>query len=311
MLTIYRSDDPGAPVLNGFPGTLITVLDACLVNGYGDKPAVGWAKVFSDVNKAVYRPPAGNRFYLRVDDSAYFNAQVVGYRELTDLNTGVGPFPTAAQFATGLHLYRSNSSSSDRRAWVLLATDRALLFWVGYSYMDHSGIGTSCDTFFFGDGPSYLPNDAMLTLIVGRNANSSSTSYCNFANRMGTSYSSVGHYLASDFTQLGNAVQCGILRGNPWGSATSGSIGPPFPDPITGGLLLDRMRILEASGSTTLLRGVMPGVFNVLHPYPGSHLDRFQGRGLLQDREFLLLQTGGTNGRYAVSRHEDDWRLVV
>lgn len=58
---------------------------------------------------------------------------------------------------------------------------------------------------------------------------------------------------------------------------------PPFLDPITGGLLLDRIRILEASGSTSLLRGVMPGVFNVLHLNPGTHLDRFQGRGWLQD----------------------------
>ncbi len=50
---------------------------------------------------------------------------------------------------------------------------------------------------------------------------------------------------------------------------------------------------------------------NILHPYPCAHLDCLQGRVLLQDREFLLLQTGGANGRYAVSLHEDDWRLVV
>ena len=311
MLSVYRSDDVGAPVLNGFPGTLITVLDACLVNGYGDKPAVGWAKVFSDVNKAVYRPPAGNRFYLRVDDTAYYNATLVGYRQMTDLNTGVGPFPTVAQFLNGLNLYRSNSSSSDRRAWLLLATDRVLLFWYGFAYLDHVGVSTSCDTFFFGDCPSYLANDGMLTLIVGRTAGSSSTSYTHFANRMGVSSASTGHYLASDFTQLGSAVQCGILQGRPWSSTTSGTIGPPFPDPITGGMLLDRMRILETGGNSSLMRGLIPGVFNILHPYPCAHLDRLQGRGLLQDREFLLLQTGGANGRYAVSLHEDDWRLVV
>lgn len=33
-LTIYRSDDAGAPVLSGQVGTLVSLLDACLVNGY-------------------------------------------------------------------------------------------------------------------------------------------------------------------------------------------------------------------------------------------------------------------------------------
>ena len=33
----YHSDMPGAPVLNGTPGSLIGVLDACLINGFGLK----------------------------------------------------------------------------------------------------------------------------------------------------------------------------------------------------------------------------------------------------------------------------------
>lgn len=32
---VYRSTDPGAPSLNGLVGSLINVLDACLVNGFG------------------------------------------------------------------------------------------------------------------------------------------------------------------------------------------------------------------------------------------------------------------------------------
>lgn len=33
-LTIYRSDDSGAPTVNGTVGSLLTLLDACLLNGY-------------------------------------------------------------------------------------------------------------------------------------------------------------------------------------------------------------------------------------------------------------------------------------
>ena len=311
MLTVYRSDDVGAPVLNGYAGSLINVLDACLVNGYGDKPPVGWAKPFSDVNKAVYRPPAGNRFYLRVVDTANYAAQVLGYREMTSVDLGVEPFPAAAQLANGLYLYRSNAYSLDARAWLLLATDRVLLLWYGFAYPTHGGVGTSCDSFFFGDCPSFMPNDPSLTLIVGRHASSSSASYTNFANRMTAGGTSTGHYLANGFAQLGSAVPCGVLPCSPWNTSTSGSNGPPFPDPITGGLLLDRMRIIEVSGYTNLIRGVIPGIFNVVHQYPGTHLTRFQGRGLYQGREFLMLQTGGADGRYAVSLHEDDWLLMV
>ena len=39
-VTIYTSDDAGAPVLDGTNGSLINLLDKCLVTGYGSKAAV-------------------------------------------------------------------------------------------------------------------------------------------------------------------------------------------------------------------------------------------------------------------------------
>ena len=38
-VTVYRSTDTGAPALyTDSAGSLITILDACLVNGYGSQP---------------------------------------------------------------------------------------------------------------------------------------------------------------------------------------------------------------------------------------------------------------------------------
>ena len=54
-VTVYRFDDAGAPTLSAAAGALISVLDACLVNGYGAKPAAGWTKAFSGTNQAAYR----------------------------------------------------------------------------------------------------------------------------------------------------------------------------------------------------------------------------------------------------------------
>ena len=66
---VYRWDDPSAPVLSSpSAGSLIGVLDACLVNGYGSKAAAGWTKAFSGTKLAAYRQGGGSMCYLRIDD---------------------------------------------------------------------------------------------------------------------------------------------------------------------------------------------------------------------------------------------------
>lgn len=44
-IKVYRSDDASAPVLTGMAGTLINVLDACLVNGYGTRTVTSMTRV--------------------------------------------------------------------------------------------------------------------------------------------------------------------------------------------------------------------------------------------------------------------------
>ena len=66
---VYSSTDASAPVLTGQVGSLIAVLDACLVNGYGTKTAAGWTKPFADAsNTAVYRSGSGSRAFFRFFD---------------------------------------------------------------------------------------------------------------------------------------------------------------------------------------------------------------------------------------------------
>ena len=45
--TVYRSDDPGAPVWNNQNG-FVDVLKACLVNGYPGRAAAGWSVLYDD-----------------------------------------------------------------------------------------------------------------------------------------------------------------------------------------------------------------------------------------------------------------------
>ena len=69
-VTVYLSTDASAPTLDGNVGSLITVLDAVLVNGYGAKAAAGWTKAFSGTNKAAYRnsPSTGTGLFWRIQD---------------------------------------------------------------------------------------------------------------------------------------------------------------------------------------------------------------------------------------------------
>ena len=47
-VTVYRSTDEGAPQLSDAPGSLKTVLKACLTNGYGTKQPLGWEMQYED-----------------------------------------------------------------------------------------------------------------------------------------------------------------------------------------------------------------------------------------------------------------------
>jgi hypothetical protein len=107
---VYYSTDASAPILSGTPGSMITLLDACLVNGYGSKVGSGWSKMFSSGSiKAAYKQGIGsNSMYLRVDDTGSGvgfgpygprHTRVAGYTAMTDIDNGANQFPNERQNA--------------------------------------------------------------------------------------------------------------------------------------------------------------------------------------------------------------------
>ena len=135
MPTVYRSTDTDAPVLTGLVGSLIAVLDACLVNGYGDKAAAGWTKAFSGTNKAAYKnsfADGGSECLIRVDDAspndggngdgsrgAYFT----GYSSMSGIDDGSNP-------TSGVYLRKSGTENSTARPWIMFADGRTFHFYV-------------------------------------------------------------------------------------------------------------------------------------------------------------------------------------
>src|SRR5262245_30017438 len=126
---VYRSTDSSAPTLSNNNGSFVTLLDKCLVSGYGSNAAAGWAIEFTGTNKRVYRAPSGSRMRLRVSDTgsgteATGYARVRGFESMSDVDTGTGPFPTDAQVSGGLYCAYASGAS---RPWILVADEKR--FW--------------------------------------------------------------------------------------------------------------------------------------------------------------------------------------
>ena len=307
MITVYRSDDAGAPTLSGTAGHLINVLNGCLVTGYGTQPAAGWTKPYTGTNLAVYRPPSGNQFYLRVDDTNVTNPVFRGYRTMTGVSAGAGLFPTAVQLSGGIRGVKAPASSSTVRPWIVVASPKAFYLWISWNATDMGVLSTSVDMFFFGDIVSYLPGDAHGAAIIGKIVADVVAGSSLFGNNLTTGAQASGHYLAGDFAQSGNAAQCALLQSVIAASAVCGAAGSFYPDPITGGMLLERLRIVEGGTAQKLVRGHLPGCYNPIHTLPANHLDVLQGRGAMLGTDMLVLYKGGVDGRVVLSLNEADW----
>ena len=187
-VTIYRSTDRSAPTLEGVNGSLVALLDACLVNGYGSQSAAGWTIAYTTTNKRVYRNSTtdGTGFYLSVDDSGpggggAREARMTGFQAATGIGAGTGQFPTSGQLGIGIGAVvcrKSTSADSTVRAWTLIADDT-----VFYLFTETGDLTSPVlpSLFMFGDFFSYGSSDAYRCLIVGRNQENVNNSQAEWA----------------------------------------------------------------------------------------------------------------------------------
>lgn len=105
----------------------------------------GWSKPFSNSTVAVFRPPAGSRNFIKINNSFNSACTARGYEDMTDLNTGTQETPTVSQSGS-FQLFGLNGNAG--APWFLLATDK----WFMFSMGDNSGsLIYSTGFVFFGD----------------------------------------------------------------------------------------------------------------------------------------------------------------
>ena len=158
QFTIYTSADTGGPgLINGITGSLLSVLDACLVNGYTGHPAAGWTKPFANFSGALgcYKQPTGSMLTLFVNDGGGNltakgeEAWACGYESLTYLTgsgtgsgviftgsygngQGYGQFPLPAQLLSTGHVVWRKSVTADTtgRTWMVAADSSSMYLWI-------------------------------------------------------------------------------------------------------------------------------------------------------------------------------------
>lgn len=315
----FDSTMSGAPTLSGSAGTLIGVLDACLVNGFGSvtvdtltvsadvatatinaghqltmtgntgpvvrisgatpaslnadwrvtitssttftfatigiddatatgtisakRAPAGFAKVFSDTNKAVYRADnvQSTRMYLRVDDNSTTTPIVNMYETMSDVATGTGA-------TANLNWVKSSTASTATRAWVLISDGHCFYFMHGYSLTTGLYLGR-----FFGDIIPFNSSDAYRAMIIGGTEN---PSYGLAA------LNSVLHaYLARSYIQTMSAVTVS-RRSHAASPNYIGNAGVVYPNPADNSFHAWPIDVWEKN---TIIRGRMPGLWNPLH----------------------------------------------
>lgn len=170
QFTIYSSSDPFGPgPLTGTTGSLIPVLDACLVNGYGTgqyaKPAAGWRKPLGNVSAScvsAYQQISGSGMTLFINDNAVTGlgarvAMATGWVSASALvgnatnanNVGAGwgqfPLPWQALTTGCISWFKSATNDTTQRSWIIAADAYTMYIWFadgqssGFYY--HGGFG--------------------------------------------------------------------------------------------------------------------------------------------------------------------------
>jgi len=321
--TIFRSSDASAPALNGNAGSLVNVLDGCLVSGYGSLTALGWAKSFSATNKAVYRAPAGVRHYLDVDDSGPDatalgrNARCRGYETMSAVATGTGPFPTTAQVTTCVGVVKSTTADATSRPWILIGDDRTFYFFCTVAGTTPPNLATNVwnSGFHFGEIYSFLAGDLYRTMLGFASITSTQAASTGIAGLLGPQFMStttaVNANMPRSYTGTGGSVWVASVYNffmtNAAGT-TEGSKGVmAYPNPVDSGLYANAINVAErgngaSAAASTNFRGRLRGIYQQAHLTSAfADQDTFTGTGDFAGKTFILINhVATTNSTLAI-----------
>lgn len=276
---------------------------------------LGWAKPFSGTNLAAYTSTDAGSYgmLLRVDDTGTTDARVVGYESMTDINTGSGAFPTAAQLSGGQYAGKSFQTTSTARNWILVGDERLFYLWV------ETDITFAGLMWAFGDMLSYNSADLWCATLSAQN--SSQVAYGGASSDQCLSYSSVTAqpYMPRPSYGQPGAIKTQRVGGMVWvvgsgaasGTASYSSSMLKFPNSADNALLLTHAHMVVSGQG---LRGRYPGYYHCPQDLTLSginHRDRYASMPDVPGRTGMVLRHGGPGfspSGYSVLDITGPWR---
>ncbi|RRH80119.1 hypothetical protein EH244_31065 [Variovorax beijingensis] len=258
---------------------------------------LGFAKPFAAANVGAYKSTdiAASGFVLRVDDTTTTSARVVGYESMSDINTGVGAFPTAAQMPGGGYWAKSLSANMAAVAWAIQGDSR--LFYITIQAGSSSGpVYQAAPTRCFGDPIAFKPGGDPYACLL--NFSNTSTVNSMTLGSVASGADAVVSACPRDYTGLGSGTLAAIYAFCGAGvSAVSGqtNLKGAFPSAVDGGLWLSE-KYLALAGSPTP-RARMPGFYHCPQTGVWSTFkmnDRTPGSSLVAGRNLMAVTTTGT-----------------
>lgn len=335
QFTIYSSVDPSGPgPLTGTTGSLINVLDACLVNGYSGKPAAGWTKPLGNVSAScvsAYKQPSGSQFTLFVNDNAPNAARIaevtgwvsastlVSASNANNVGAGWGQFPLPSQALTvgRVGWFKSATSDTAQRNWIIAADAYTMYIWfadgqsTGFYY--HGGFGD-----FYSQ---YGTSDAGRCLLYGKYSDTvntigglelTDTISSGWAQAGANSLASYlpGHYIARSPFGSGPSIRY-TKKGEGSCSATyvaatgeapvTATMTGIFPAPNPTDLSFYFSPIWIVDPSSTAFRGRYRGIYQVCHQLSNfTNGQIIQGTGKFAGKSFMIILEGYNGGMWAL-----------
>lgn len=255
-----------------------------------------WERVFSDAGKAVFRSkvegPGSTRFYYRVADTVSGGnpSMLRGFESMTDVDTGVGAFPTTSQAAgNGVAVRRADSGVLP---WAAVADGRTLYLSVGNAV---GGSGMYAYTQHMGDATAFSSSD-MFCAYVGNGDNQCDLSGLFFSPRPASGAGSA----------VSAANYCLFASGSGLPAAFGGR---SYPSIIDGGMLFLRGVPINNSGSQSssdVLRGALRGLLHCsANPIASNSVYRVFSSVSGVSGRVVVIRTRGNGGCVALPIDED------
>ena len=251
----------------------------------------GWTQEFTGANLSALRPGhvAGNRHFLRIQDTATTTLRAVGYENMTAISTGTGQFPTTAQMSGGCYWPKSDVANATPNPWMIVADGKRMYLGVATGFSTSATYG-SMHVVGFGDFTPYKKTaDPYATFIaMGGSGALSWDGNMAYAER-----ATLG-WAPRPYTAIGTSVPLTSMSSVGMTSASgAGSLFGNYPG-LADGLYLSKTLVgydISVSGP----RGSLAGIWHTpQYVVPGTFAigDTVLGGGETANRHLIVMPVG-------------------